>query len=151
MGEVESERHAPLRIEELLRADAFPHPVTQPGLVETHISWVVLTGSFAYKIKKPVKLDFIDTSTLDLRQHYCNEEVRLNRRLAPELYLDVVAITRERGRILVGEQDDVAEGDVIEYAVRMKQFPTDDQLDALLDRGEVSSDEIVQLAELLAQ
>ncbi|HEY0939645.1 MAG TPA: AAA family ATPase [Steroidobacter sp.] len=146
MSEVQSERHPPLNIEELLRADAFPHPVSQLRLVETHISWVVLTGSFAYKIKKPVKLGFIDTSTLELRQHYCNEEVRLNRRLAPELYLDVVPITREHSRVRAGGQ-----GDVIEYAVRMKQFPTGNELDALLDRGDVSLQEIEQLAELLGQ
>lgn len=146
MSEVESERNPPPHIRALLRADAFPHPVSQPRLVETHISWVVLTGSFAYKLKKPLELDFIDTSTLELRQHYCNEEVRLNRRLAPELYLDVVPITREHDRIRVGGR-----GDVIEYAVRMKQFPTEHQLDVLLDRGDVSLEEIEQLAELLAQ
>jgi aminoglycoside phosphotransferase family enzyme/predicted kinase len=146
MSEVESERDPPLRIEELLQADAFAHPVAGPRLVETHISWVVLTGSLAYKIKKPVKLGFIDTSTLELRRHYCNEEVRLNRRLAPDLYLDVVPITRERDRVRVSGQ-----GNVIEYAVRMKQFPTEHQLDALLDRREVSLQEIEQLGELLAR
>lgn len=135
-----------LRVEGLLRADAFPHPIEEPRLVETHISWVILTGSFAYKIKKPVKLEFIDTSTLERRQHYCNEELRLNRRLAPELYLEVVPITRENDRILIG-----GDGTVIEYAVRMKQFDTEQELTALLDRDDVSLDEIEQLGEVLGQ
>ncbi len=93
-----SENDTPFRIEDLLLPAAFEHDVAaHPRLVETHISWVILTGPFAYKIKKPVKLDFIDTSTLERRRHYCNEELRLNRRLAPELYLEVVPITH-RGR-----------------------------------------------------
>lgn len=83
-----------LRIEELLVPSAFPHSVTDLRMVETHISWIVLTGTLAYKIKKPLQLEFIDTTTLERRKHYCEEELRLNRRLAPELYLGVVPITR---------------------------------------------------------
>lgn len=134
-----------LRIEELLVSTAFPHAVSELRLVETHISWVVLTGSFAYKIKKPVKLDFIDTSTLERRQHYCNEELRLNRRLAPELYLRVAPITRHEGRALID-----GDGEPIEYAVCLKQFSPDQELPALLDRRDVSLQEMVQLAETLA-
>ncbi len=70
-------------IKSLLRAAAFPHPTTQIRYLETHISWVVLTGTYAYKIKKPVALGFLDFSTLELRKHYCAEELRLNRRWAP--------------------------------------------------------------------
>ena len=83
-----------LRIEELLVPAAFAHAVDELRLLETHISWVIQTGATAYKIKKPVELDFIDTSTLERRKHYCNEEFRLNCRLAPELYVRVVPISR---------------------------------------------------------
>lgn len=134
-----------LRIEELLVPSAFPHAVTGLRLVETHISWVVLTGELAYKIKKPLKLDFIDTSTLQRRQHYCTEELLLNRRLAPELYLRVVPIARQNGRALVD-----GSGTAIEYAVCLKQFSADEELPALLERGDVSSQEILQLGETLA-
>jgi len=79
-------------IASLLRPDAYPHPTTSFELLETHISWVVLTGSYAYKIKKSVCLDFLDFSSLEKRQHYCEEELRLNHRMAPMLYLEVVPI-----------------------------------------------------------
>ena len=76
-------------------------PSTEITVLQTHISWVVLTGPFAYKIKKPVNLGFVDFSTLAQRRFFCQEELRLNRRLAPQLYLDVVAIsgTPERPRL----------------------------------------------------
>jgi aminoglycoside phosphotransferase family enzyme/predicted kinase len=140
-----SENDTPLRIEELLLPTAFEHDVAHPRLVETHISWVILTGPLAYKIKKPVKLDFIDTSTLERRRHYCREELRLNRRLAPELYLEVVPVTRQAGRARMG-----GEGPAIEYAVCLKQFPAEAELPALLGRGDVSLPEILRLGETLA-
>ncbi len=71
----------------------YPHPVRRVELLQTHISWVLLTGSYAYKIKKPVNLGFLDFTTLAARRHFCEEELRLNRRLAPDIYLDVVPIT----------------------------------------------------------
>lgn len=143
--QLDANERSSLRIEELQVPSAFPHAVSGLRVVETHISWVVLTGDFAYKIKKPVRLDFIDTSTLERRQHYCNEEVRLNRRLAPELYLGVVSIVRENGLARVG-----GDGEAIEYAVCLKQFSSDQELPALLERGDVSSAEIFQLAETIA-
>ncbi|RMD68106.1 MAG: hypothetical protein D6819_10170, partial [Gammaproteobacteria bacterium] len=71
----------------------YDHEVQGFEVIETHISWVFLTGPFAYKIKKPLNLGFLDFSTLEKRRLYCHEEVRLNRRLAPDIYLKVVAIT----------------------------------------------------------
>ena len=78
-------------IQALTNPSVYPHPVTQITIQETHISWVLLTGPFAYKIKKPVNLGFVDFSTLALRHHACLEELRLNGRLAPTLYLEVVS------------------------------------------------------------
>ena len=76
-------------IQSLLNPAAYSHPVASIRLLETHISWVILTGQFAYKIKKPVDLGFVDFSMLPRRRFFCEEEVRLNRRLAPHIYLDV--------------------------------------------------------------
>ncbi len=123
----------------------YDHPVEKLELVETHISWVVLTGWYAYKIKKPVDLGFLDFSTLELRYQDCLEELRLNRRLAAEYYLDVVAIT---GSVNAPQIKGV--GEVIEYAVKMRQFPADATLDKLATRGELSNPQIDALASRLA-
>ncbi len=84
-----AENNLPVLIRALLNPASYDHPVTTIELVETHISWVLLTGTYAYKIKKPVNLGFLDFSTLEKRRFYCEEELRLNRRFAPA-YLDVI-------------------------------------------------------------
>ncbi len=91
----------------------FPHTVDSIEVIETHISWVILTGDYAYKIKKAVDLGFLDFATLARREHFCREEVRLNRRLAPDWYLDVVPITGEVDSPRIG-----GSGEPIEWAVR---------------------------------
>ena len=118
------------------------HPVT---LVETHISWVVLTGKFAYKIKKPVNLGFVDFSTLVKRKHYCEEEIRLNRRLAPQLYIAVVPITGP-------EHDPEIDGDgpILEYAVKLHQFNPQQQLDHLIADNTLNSQHMRQIARIVA-
>ena len=103
----------------------YPHPVTTVRVIETHISWVLLTGRYAYKIKKPVKLDFLDFSTLERRREYCLQELRLNRRLAPQLYLGVVPIT---GSPRDPRMDGA--GQTIEYALQMREFPQEDLVSA---------------------
>lgn len=134
-----------LSIEELLVPAAFPHPVTRLQLVETHISWIVLTGSFAYKIKKPVHYDFIDASTLERRRFLCAEELRLNLRLAGDLYAGVVAIAREDGRLSVGGR-----GEPLEFAVKMRQFDPAQELAAHLEQGDVTPQDMSSIAALLA-
>jgi aminoglycoside phosphotransferase family enzyme/predicted kinase len=133
-------------IQALLKPEAFPHAVTRIELRETHISWVVLTGPYAYKVKKPVKFDFIDASTLERRHELCEEELRLNRRLAPDLYIRVVAITRDDGRLVM-----CGNGTVVEYAVQMQQFDIAAELPQLLAHSDVSSAQIAALGELLAR
>jgi len=129
-------------IEALRAAQAYPHPVQLPiRVVETHVSWVLLTGPYAYKIKKPLKLSFLDYSTLARRQFFCEEELRLNRRCAPDLYLDVVAIGGSPDAPRVGESG----GSALEYAVRMVQFDTTQELDALVDARGVERDELAEL------
>jgi uncharacterized protein len=128
-----------------LAAAAFPHAVRDIVVRETHISLVVLTGEFAYKIKKPVHLDFIDARSLERRRGLCEEELRLNRRHAADLYIDIVPITRTAHGLHFG-----GEGAPIEYAVRMRQFAADQELQALLGAGAVDATEIAELAERLA-
>ena len=83
-------------VSRLLDPAIYPHEVDRVELVETHISWVFLAGERVYKVKKPVNLGFLDFTTLARRRHFCHEEVRLNRRLAPDVYLDVVDIKGTR-------------------------------------------------------
>jgi aminoglycoside phosphotransferase family enzyme/predicted kinase len=117
-------------IEALTRPESYPHPVERVELVETHLSWVLLTGAYAYKIKKPLDLGFADFSTLERRRRFCQEELRLNARYAPALYLEVVEIRdTPRGPALHGE------GPVIEYAVKMRQFPGEALAAGLLAAG----------------
>ncbi len=132
-------------IASLLKPEAYSHPVATLELIETHISWVILTGTFAYKIKKSIKLDFLDFSTLRQRRHFCEEELRLNRRMAPQLYLDVVPIS---GSEKSPEVD--GEGRAIEYALKMHQFPQSAQLDKQLDAGLLSENDMLNLAERIA-
>ena len=101
----------------LLDPATYPHPVDAPvRLVETHVSWVALTGPCAYKVKKPLRLSFLDYSTAERRAHCCAEELRLNRRFAPDLYLDVATITRDGNRLRIGSN----RGEVVDHAVRMR-------------------------------
>ena len=136
----------PVLIRSLLQPEAYAHPVTAIRLIETHISWVILTGRYAYKIKKPVDLGFLDFSTLDKRRICCHEELRLNRRLAGPIYLEVVAITGTHQRPVLNGQ-----GDAIEYAVRMVQFPQEAQLDNMLADGELEIQHIDAIADRVAE
>jgi hypothetical protein len=114
-------------------------------LIETHISWVLLTGQYAYKIKKPVNFGFLDFSTLEKRCFCCHEELRLNQRFAADLYLEVVPIT---GTPMHPDLDGT--GSAIEYAVKMRRFPAGQLLRTAAERHELSRDDIDQLAELIA-
>ena len=107
---------------------AFPGAL--PHVVQTHISSVILAGEFAYKIKRPVRLSFLDFSTLALRHHFCQEELRINRRLAPQLYLDVLPIT---GSVEAPVID--GPGEPVEYVLRMRRFATDDEFRELARAG----------------
>jgi len=129
----------------LCRPEVYAHAVASIEVVETHISWVILTGEYAYKIKKAVDLGFLDFSTLQQRLHYCEEELRLNTRWAPELYLGLQPICGSRDRPLLG-----GDGEAIEYAVRMRQFPQEMQLDRQLDDGKLREEDMLRLAETIA-
>ncbi|MBA3549645.1 MAG: hypothetical protein H0T76_24470, partial [Nannocystis sp.] len=124
----------------LRRPEAFGYPEGTPvEVVQTHVSVVFLVGEDVYKLKKPLDLDFLDYSTLERRHHFCELEVQLNRRLAPEVYLGVVEIRRDAGGVLrVGGAGEAGEaGEAVEYAVHMRRLPDEATLGSRLARGEV--------------
>ena len=124
----------------------FGHPVKYIRLIETHISWVILTGNYAYKIKKPVNFGFLDFSTLEKRHFYCQEELRLNRRFAPEIYLELVEIR--------GSQDAPrlqGSGEVIEYAIKMLEFPQQCLLSSHAAKHDLSPELIDDIAATVSE
>lgn len=133
-------------IRALGQRSCFDHPVDQIRVIETHISYVVLTGAFAYKIKKPLALPFLDFSTLEKRRAACDEEMRVNTRLAPSLYLGVVPIGGSLDAPVMN-----APGETIEYAVKMRQFPDSARLDRVLERSELSDEMIRDVARQVAR
>jgi len=132
-------------IDALCAPGAFDHPVTSIELIETHISWVILTDEYAYKIKKPLSLGFLDFSDLERRKFFCAEEIRLNKPSAPEIYLDVVPISN-------GAQPRVGgDGQVIEYAVKMRRFDQDLRLDVQLADNKLSPADMKELGQVIAK
>ncbi len=122
----------PPLVEAMLDPGFYPHKPKGVRLIETHISWVFLTGSYAYKVKKPVNFGFLDFTTLKQRTHFAHEEVRLNRRLSPEIYLGVLEIRRRDGGFSLQ-----GPGEVVEVAVWMKELREEWRLDLLLESGKV--------------
>lgn len=123
----------------------YPHPTQDIQLIETHISWVFLTGDYAYKIKKPVNFGFLDFTSLEARKHFCTEELRLNQRLTQDIYLEVLPITGD-----ISTPQLQGEGPAIEYALKMRQFPQSGLLTELHQRGELTSTHIDELASQIA-
>ncbi len=134
-----------------LRPEFYPHPARGPEHLQTHISHVFLTGSYAYKIKKSVDMGFLDFSSLELRRRYCQEELRLNRRLAPALYLEVLAVVRAPGGGLTLAPDRDPGPEVAEYCLKMAQMDTGRQMDRLLDQGQVGPEQVRAIAGVLAR
>lgn len=132
-------------IEALLDPAHYPHPARDIRHVETHISHVLLTGEFVYKLKKPLNLGFLDFSTLDKRRFYCEEELRLNRRLAPNLYLEVVSFNGEASAPCINGRCAV-----LDYAVKMRQFDPDSTLDRLDDRAQLATQHVDAIVSTLA-
>lgn len=135
----------PPLIAALLDSKRYADSVQAVECVQTHISWVLLAGEFAYKIKKPLRLAFLDFSTLAQRHQYCLEELRLNRRFAPAIYLQVVGIfnTPQDPQWSGG-------GPPFEYAVKMRRFDDADRLDRVCARGELQARHLSDLAATLA-
>ena len=133
-------------VKELMKAESYPGRVDSISLIQTHISWVFLTGKYCYKVKKPVDFEFLDFSTLEKRKFYCEEELRVNRRLCPDIYLDVVPITASSDGLRVN-----GKGDAIDYAVKMVQLPQERRMDLLLEDGKVDGDVIDDISKTLVE
>ena len=127
-------------IRSLKDPSVYPHETDQLQLIETHISWVFLSGVYAYKIKKALNLGFLDFSTLDKRKFYCEEELRLNGRLAPELYLTVIPITGTPDHPQLG-----GSGEAFEYAVKMRRFPQQALLSHMLKQHLLADTHVRQI------
>lgn len=123
----------PKLVETMSSPAFYPHRPEQVELIQTHISYVFIAGDFVYKVKKSVDFGFLDFTSLDKRKFYCNEELRLNRRLAPDIYLEVVEIYEDGNHNITLEKGE----QVIEYAVKMKKLPHDKMLKELLSQGKV--------------
>ena len=135
------------QIKHIIEQSAFPDTAKDPRLIETHISWIILTDRYAFKIKKPIKLPFLDFSTLALRNYYCRREVILNSRLQKEeIYIGKVAIRDLHGEIRIGGE----EGEIIDWAVMMHKLNIDKQLDHLLSQKKVDEADIKKLARRVA-
>lgn len=139
----------PKQIEKLNQPAIFPESPAEVEIIQTHLSVVCLAGERVYKLKKSIELPFADFTTLEKRRAFCEQEFALNRRLCPDVYLEVAALVRETngpGLRMVCEGDRAAEGEVVDYAVRMVRLPAERMLDVVLARDEVSSGEIREIA-----
>ena len=136
----------PSYVQALLQPAAYPETPSHIDLMQTQMSFIFLTGDYTYKTKKPVNLGYLDYITLEKRQHFCMQELELNRRLCPGGYLDVVPITESGGSFKIG-----GKGKVIEYAVKMKQLPQDRMMDVLLPKEQVTAEMLDKVAVKMAE
>ncbi len=114
--------------------------------IETHISWVLLTKQYVYKIKKPVRFSFLDFSTLQKRKHFCEEELQLNKRLTEDMYLAVVPIMQDGEDFFIEKN----EGNIVDYAIKMKRIPASKHMHLLLKQNKITHHDIEQVAKKLA-
>src|SRR5690606_34082401 len=121
--------------------ELYDHPVEDFRVIETQISQVLLTGDYAYKIKKPMDLGFLNFSTLERRKHFCEEDLRLNSRLASDLYLEVLPNTGTPAQPRIG-----SDGEAFEYAIRMRQFDQDQLFDKRQERGDLTPELLSSVA-----
>jgi aminoglycoside phosphotransferase family enzyme/predicted kinase len=135
----------PSLVKALLKPETYPHNPKKVELVQTQMSFIFLTGDYVYKVKKPVDLGYLDYTTLEKRRFFCQQEIELNRRLCPDIYLEVVPVVSSRGQIRLG-----GEGETIEYAVKMKQLPEERMMDKLLPQDMVTEEMVGRIAEKLA-
>jgi len=136
----------PPLIQQMLQPEFYPHDVQTPiRLMQTHVSYVLLTGDFAYKVKKAVDFGFLNYSTLAKRHHFCEEELRLNQRAAAPIYLEALPIAHQGDRFVLGQDDNV-----VEYVVKMRQFPQSALLSHQFEQGELTEDLLRQLAAAIA-
>jgi uncharacterized protein len=131
------QENLPPYIQHLLKSGSYPHAAAEITLIQTHISFVVVAGDFVYKWKKPVNFGFLNFSTLEMRKFFCERELVLNRRLCPDLYLDVVALRFSGGQYHLG-----GNGEVVEYGVKMVRMPEDRMMTAVIQAGGLTKEHL---------
>jgi len=131
-------------LENLKKPEFFGSGVKSVNVIQTHISYVALTGKYAYKVKKPVDFGFLDFSTIEKRKHFCEEELRLNKRLCPDIYLDVLPITQKNGELELN-----GGGEIVDYALKMKEFSQDRIMTKLLKQGKIGKETIENICDIL--
>jgi uncharacterized protein len=136
-------------IHKLISAGTFPEGLSQPELVETHISWILLCNNYVFKIKKPIQYSFLDFSTAEKRKHCCEKEIRLNRRLTNGIYVDVLPVAFLQGQYIIAERPEPG-SEIIDFAVRMRKVNRSRQMDVLLLNNKVEKDDIFKLAKKIA-
>ena len=137
-------QNLPDYIDSLLTSDSYGHPAAGVQLVQTHISYVVIAGEFVYKFKKPMNFGFLDFSTLDKRAHYCLQEITLNRRLCPEIYLERVTVTRAPDGYALG-----GDGDIVEYGVKMRRLEEEQMMGRVLAAGGLTATHLDRIVDTL--
>lgn len=127
-----------------LKKESFPHKPQNLEIIQTHISYVFIADELVYKIKKPVNFGFLDFTTLELRKHFCEKEVELNRRLCPEVYLGVVPISEKEGSYELESGENI-----VEYAVKMQKLPIEGMMEKLIKEGSVTKEHIDLIVDIL--
>lgn len=142
-----SQSKLPQAIAQMMQGDFYPHPVQEPvTLMQTHASFLLLTGDYVYKVKKSVNFGFLDYSTLEKRHHFCNEELRLNQQIAPQMYLEVVPVTQKGNDLELN-----GKGEPVEYALKMRQFPQEALLIHQFEQGQLTQEQMEQLGKVVAE
>lgn len=131
-------------LEALKKPEAYDSPVREIRLMQTHISWVFLTGDFVYKIKKPVDFGFLDFTMLEKRMKFCKRELEINRMFSPEIYIDVLPVNKFDHMIKIN-----GPGETIDYAIKMKQLPQENLMDRLLDKNLIETKTIDKIVDIL--
>lgn len=137
-------QNLPDYIDSLLSTDSYGHPAADVQLIQTHISYVLIAGEFVYKFKKPMNFGFLDFSTLDKRAHYCLQEITLNRRLCPEIYLERVTVTRAPDGYALG-----GDGNVVEYGVKMRRLEEEQMMGRVLAAGALTATHLDRIVDTL--
>ena len=140
-----SDANLPPFVRLLLAPASYPHPAAGIKLVQTHISYVFLAGDFVYKFKKPVNFGFLDFTTLDKRRYFCEQELLLNRRLCPDLYLGIVTVNEKDGALALN-----GAGEPVEYGVKMARMPEEGMMANFIASGQLDRTMIARIVAILA-
>ena len=131
-------------LKNLKNPEFYGYDVKSIDILQTHISFIALTGKYSYKVKKPVDFGFLDFSTIEKRKHFCEEELRLNKRLCPDIYLNVLPITQKNGKLKLN-----GDGEIVDYTLKMKEFSQEKIMTNLLKQKKIDRVTIENICNIL--